>query len=198
MYMNTELTSKLEREARFLHIAIPYDKGDELITFDDGLMTELECDEEFVPPMLNAEDQLLEFLIDLKERKVVGWNYEEGYLHLWAKVCDAGTYTLMDAEKKPLCQICGYVPNKLIPPLEKGFGDYIELAIEADGTVNGWPTTPDFSEFIEEGKAPKPVKTNKWHRAKEAYNDVVRYHLNEEEMTWLLQELLTKNSVSIK
>ena len=47
--MNTEQKSKLEREARYLHIAIPYDKDDELITFDDGLMTELECDEEFVP-----------------------------------------------------------------------------------------------------------------------------------------------------
>ena len=64
--MNTELKNKLEQEARYLHIAIPYDKNDELITFDDGVMTELECDEEFVPPMLNAEDQLLESLIDLK------------------------------------------------------------------------------------------------------------------------------------
>ena len=189
MHMNTEQNSKLEREARFLHIAIPYDKGDELITFDDGLMTELECDEEFVPPMLNAEDQLLEFLIDLKAHKVVGWNYEDGYLRLWAKVCDAGTYTLMDAEKNPLCQICGYVPNKLIPPLEKGFGDYIELAIEADGTVNGWPTTPDLSEFIEEGKAPKPVKTNKWHRAEEALWRVKDLHLNKEETAWLIEKL---------
>ena len=187
--MNTELRSKLEREARFLHIAIPYDKDDELITFDDGLMTELECDEDFVPPMLNAEDQLLEFLIDLKERKVVGWNYEDGYLRLWAKVCDAGTYTLMDAEKKPLCQVCGYVPNKLIPPLEKGFGDYIELAIEADGTVNGWPTTPDLSEFIEEGQAPNPVKTNKWHRAEEALWRVKDLHLNKEETAWLIEQL---------
>ena len=189
--MDTEIRSKLEREARFLHIAIPYDKDDELITFDDGLMTELECDEEFVPPMLNAEDQLLEFLIDLKERKAVGWNYEDGYLRQWAKVCDAGTYTLMDAEKKPLCQICGYVPNKLIPPLEKGFGDYIELAIEANGIINGWPTTPDFSEFIEEGQAPKPVKTNKWHRAKEALWRVRDLHLNKEETTWLVEQLLS-------
>ena len=187
--MNTEQKSKLEREARFLHIAIPYDKNDELITFDDGLMTELECDDEFVPPMLNAEDQLLEYLIDLKESKVVGWNHEDGYLRLWAKVCDAGTYTLMDAEKKSLCQICGYVPNKLIPPLEKGFGDYIELAIKADGTVNGWPTTPDLSEFIEEGQSPKPVKTNKWHRAEEALWKVQCLHLNKEETTWLIEQL---------
>ena len=102
-------------------------------------------------------------------------NYAE---YAWAKVCDAGTYTLMDAEKKPLRQICGYVPNKLIPPLEKGFGDYIELAIEADGIVNGWPTAPDLSEFIEEDHAPKPAKTNKWHRAEKALLRVKDQHLN--------------------
>lgn len=187
--MNAELKSRLEREARYLHIAIPYDKDDELITFDDGVMTELECDDEFVPPMLNANDQLLEFLIDLKERKAVGWNYEEGYLRMWAKVCDAGTYTLMDAKKNPLCQICGYVPNKLIPPLEKGFGDYIELAIEADGTVNDWPAIPDFSEFIEEGQTPQPVKTNKWHRAEEALWRVKDMRLNKEETAWLIEKL---------
>ncbi len=187
--MNIELKNKLEQEARYLQIAIPYDKDDELITFDDGVMTELECDEEFVPPMLNVEDQLLEFLIDLKERKAVGWDYEEGYLRMWAKVCDAGTYTVMDAEKNPLCQICGYVPNKLIPPFEKGFGDYIELAIEADGTVNDWPATPDFSEFIEKGQTPEPVKTNKWHRAEEALRRVKDMRLNKEETAWLIENI---------
>ena len=40
-----------DKEARYLHIAIPYDKEDELITFDDGMMTELECEEDFTPPM---------------------------------------------------------------------------------------------------------------------------------------------------
>lgn len=187
--MNAELKSRLEREARYLHIAIPYDKDDELITFDDGVMTELECDEDFAPPMLNTEDMLLEFLIDLKECKAVGWNYEEGYLRMWAKVCDAGTYTLMDAKKNPLCQIRGYVPNKLIPPLEKDFGDYIELAIEADGTVNDWPAIPDLSEFIEEGQTPKPVKTNKWHRAEEALWRVKDMRLNKEETAWLIEKL---------
>ncbi len=187
--MNTELKNKLEQEARYIHIAVPYDKDDELITFDDGMMTELECDEEFVPPMLNAEDQLLEFLIDLKEYKAVGWNYEEGYLRMWAKVCDSGTYTLMDAAKNPLCQICGYVPNKLIPPLEKGFGDYIELAVEADGTVNDWPAIPDLSEFLEEGQTPEPVKTNKWHRAEVALWRVKDMRLNKEETAWLIEKL---------
>ena len=128
------LEGKLKKDARYLHISIPYDKDEngELITFDDGLMTELECDEDFTPPMLNEEDQRLEVVIDLKERKVQDWNSEDGYLRMWAKVRDSGTYTLLDEEKNPLWQIDGYVPNAMIPPYDNGFGDYLELAVEHD------------------------------------------------------------------
>ena len=54
--MNPKINAKLEQEARFLHISIPYDKDDEygLISIDDGLMTELECEKDFIPPMLNV------------------------------------------------------------------------------------------------------------------------------------------------
>ena len=64
------------------------------------------------------------------------------------------------------------MPNKLIPPFEKGSGDYIELAIEPDGTIRDWPATPDFSEFVERGQTPQPVKTNKWYRAERALQQV--------------------------
>ena len=120
--MTDNLIEKLNAEAKYLQICLPYDKDDELITFDDGLMTELECDDDFTPPMLNTEDLLLEVVVDLENRKVLNWNYEEGYLRMWAKVCDGGTYTLLDKNRTPLWQIDGYVPNKLIPPFEKGSG----------------------------------------------------------------------------
>lgn len=51
-------------------------------------------------------------------------------------------------------------------------------------------TTPDFSGFIEEGKEPTPIKTNKWHRAKEALWSVRRMKLNQEEMEWLIEKLV--------
>ena len=187
--MDNNLKNKLKQDSSYLQISIPYDKEDELIRFDDGVMTELECDEEFTPPMLNAEDQLLEFVIDLKKGKMLNWNYEGGYLRMWAKVCDGGTYTLLDSEKKPIWQIRGYVPNKLIPPFENGYGDYIELAIEADGTVVDWPTKPDLSDFVSDGRSPEPIKTNKFHRAEEAYWHVRGMKLNEEEIEWLVEKL---------
>lgn len=190
--MTDNLIEKLNAEAKYLQICLPYDKDDELITFDDGLMTELECDDNFTPPMLNTEDLLLEVVIDLENRKVLNWDYEEGYLRMWAKVCDAGTYTLLDKDRIPLWQIDGYVPNKLIPPFEKGCGDYIELAIESDGTIRDWPLIPDFSEFVENGQTPQPIKTNKWHRAERALLLVNCERLNKEELSWLIDALKKK------
>ena len=187
--MNNNLKNKLESEAHYIQILIPYDKKNELITFDNGIMTELECDEEFSPPMLNRETSFLEITIDLKERKVLNWNYKYGYLRMWAKVRDSGIYRLLNSTKEPIWQIKGYAPNKLIPPFEKGCGDYIELEIEDDATIVNWPDSPDFTDFVEEGISPQPIKTNKWHRAQNALWEVKRQELNKEEIQWLIDEL---------
>lgn len=197
--MNAHFKIEIEKIIRFLHISIPYDKDDKygLISFDNGWMTELECDKDFVPPMLNVETQRLEVMVDLKERKVVNWDYDD-YIRMWAKVCDSGTYTLLDANMKPLWQINGYVPNAMIPPYENGFGDYLELAIEHDGSLPHWQSIPDFSDFMENSETPKPIKTNKWHRAKDAYYDVMHHKLNKEEVIWLLQRLMAKYTLTPK
>lgn len=42
------------------------------------------------------------------------------------------------------------------------------------------------------------IKTNKWHRAEDAYYDVMRHHLNQQEMIWLLQRMLVKYDLSTK
>lgn len=193
----TITASRLQQEARYLHISIPYDKDDELITFDDGMMTELECDEGFIPPMLNSETLRLEVTIDLKELKVIDWHSDEGYIRMWGKVRDSGTYTLLDSDKKPLWQIDGYVPNKLIPPYD-GCGDYLELAIEEDGTLLHWDKDLDYADFAENGQEPQPIKTNKWHRAEDAYYDVMRHHLNVEEAAWLIGNLMAKYKVDME
>ena len=82
-----------------------------------------------------------------------------------------------------------WLSSKLIPPFEKGYGDYIELAVEAEGTIVDWPQTPDFSDFVENGKSPEPVKTNKWHRAEPALWYVRGLRLNKEELGWLVEQL---------
>ena len=195
--MSNTLKEKLENEVRFLRISIPYDKRNnyELISFDDGLMSELECDESFVPPMYDEKTKLLEFWVDLRERKVKGWDESNGYLRIWAKVRDEGTYTLYDTDMKPLWQIQGYVPNALIPPYDMGFGDYLELTIETDGTLPQWQETSDFSDFLVSGREPGPVMSYRWNHAATAYYDVLGYKLDKEEVVWLVQRLMGKYSI---
>lgn len=187
--MKTMEKEILESEARYLRMSLPYDEDEHLISFDDGVMTEMECDEDFTPPMLNADTKMLDFIVDLKERRVLDWNYEDGYLRMWAKVCDGGTYTLLDKDKNPIWQIRGYVPSKLIPPFEKGWGDYIELAVEADGTIADWPQHPDLSDFVEDGNSPKPIGTNKWCRAENALTYIRSKNLSPDELNWLIEAL---------
>ena len=167
---------ELEEKARFIQIALPYDKRDvdNLINFDDGVMNELERDENFRPPMLDDSTLLLVFMIDMKERRMVNWDYGE-YLRVWAKVCDSGTYSLYDENYSPLWQIKGYVPNKLVPPHEHGWGDYLELCISSDGKVLNWPTNLDFSDFIEEGQIPEPLKSYRWHMVRYALYRIKYY-----------------------
>ena len=73
---------------------------------------------------------------------------EYGSLYLQAKVCDSGTYFLLDKDKKTICKIADYVPNGLIPEVD-GCGDYIRLRINEDDMIN-WFEEPDFSDFMED------------------------------------------------
>lgn len=196
--MSTTLKEKLENEVRFLRISIPYDKRDNhtMVSFDDGLMSEFECDESLAPPMYDESTKLLEFWIDLRERKLKDWDESNGYLHIWAKVRDEGAYTLYDTDMKPLWQIQGYVPSALIPPYDTGFGDCLELTIEADGTLPEWQKAPDFSDFLVRGREPGPVMSYRWNHAATAYYDVLGYKLDKDEVIWLVQRLMGKHSIS--
>ena len=196
--MNNSLKSKLENEACFLRISIPYDKRDKYTTvhFDGCLASELECDESFVPLMYDEKTKLLEYWVDLREQKLKDWDENNGNLHVWAKMRDEGTYTLYDNEMKPLWQIQGYVPNALIPPYDLGFDDYLELTIEADGTLPEWQKALDFSDFLVRGREPGPVMSYRWNHAATAYYDVLSYKLDKEEAIWLVQRLMGKYELS--
>lgn len=85
--------------------------------------------------------------VNLRTHRLVNWKQEYGDLYLQAKVCDSGTYFLLDKDKNIICKIADYVPNGLIPDKD-GCGDYIRLKIKHDGTIENWPENPDFSEFF--------------------------------------------------
>ena len=187
--IDKELLKKLTEKACFLQVDIPYYEEEPLLHFDDGVMTELECDEDFELPVFKKEDLLFEYLIDLKAGCVINRKEDYGYLRLWAKVRDGGTYTLLDADKQPIWQIRGYVPNRVLPPYDEEYGDYLELAVNVDGRIDGWRKEVDLSEFIREGKKPEAIRSNKWYRAERALRYVLGERLNTEETAWLIEQL---------
>lgn len=77
-------------------------------------------------------------VITMSDGKVVGW--PSGTLaKVHYKVCDAGEYWLLDADKKRIAKWgdC-YVPNDILCIGSNGYGDYIILKINADGFIEGW------------------------------------------------------------
>lgn len=75
-------------------------------------------------------------LIELKTGKILNW--EKGKTaDVHYKVCDAGTYILLDETKKEITRIEGYVPDGL-DVAEEGHGDYIIMCINEDGSIINW------------------------------------------------------------
>ena len=98
-------------------------------------------------------------IINLKTHKLLNWKPEYGDLYLQAKICDSGTYFLLDKNKKVICKLAGYIPNGLIPDSDD-CGDYIRLRINSDGTIENWPENPDYSDFIEDAEFVERIDTN--------------------------------------
>jgi hypothetical protein len=65
------------------------------------------------------------------------------------KVCDAGIYRLLDADKNVVREIDGYVPS-IMSPGGSGHGDYVIMTIGADGKIENW--SADLEEFQEEAR----------------------------------------------
>ena len=83
------------------------------------------------------EGNTIHMTLDIDSRKVVGWpDGRAGSLYL--KVCDEGEYELVGRDMTTITTIQDYVPRCI--PGE--YGDYVDMAIGADGTIAGWAPSP--------------------------------------------------------
>lgn len=62
------------------------------------------------------------------------------------KVCDDGTYGLLDEFQALIIERDGYVPN-ILAPNGDGYGDYIILNVNVDGFVENWK--PNLDDFMD-------------------------------------------------
>lgn len=143
---------ELTEITHYLMIYFPY--NEEMCSYTNAWMGELY---ENKYPLVSKG--MWSGIINLKTHKLLNWKLEYGILYLQAKVCDSGTYFLLDKDKKVICKIVGYVPNGLIPDSDD-CGDYIRLRINSDGTIENWPENPDYSDFIEDSESVERIDTD--------------------------------------
>lgn len=191
--------AKLQKEAQYLHIALPYDSREQygILEFSNSPDEELKIIDNHKVPMLDRKTLMLNLEIDLKERRMLNWKPKYGYWRMWGKVKHYGTYTLLDANKVPLWQIHGFVPTKMVPPLEKGWGDYIDICVNSDGSIGNWPEVVDCSDFIENGCPPEQRKSYRWHLVRNAIHQLSAMQLDMEELSMLRISLWDTDIVSM-
>lgn len=87
-------------------------------------------------------------VIELDTGKIEGWP-EGTTARLHYKVCDDGDYALLDADRNVVRTIDGYVPDIMCPGGGDG-GDYVVMAIGADGVIANWRV--DLADFEKEDR----------------------------------------------
>lgn len=80
-------------------------------------------------------------IIDIKEGVITNWR-KGTRAHAFYKVCDGGTYSLLDANKEVLYEVDSYVPGCLAIE-DSGYGDYINMVIDENGKIKDWVCTKD-------------------------------------------------------
>jgi hypothetical protein len=97
-------------------------------------------------PGLSDDKKNWHAVVDIDTGFISGWPLGNAR-KMHVKVCDAGLYTLYDADGNSIARIDGYVPHGVVPG---SYGDYVELTIDESGKITNWPKCPDISEFFSE------------------------------------------------
>lgn len=127
--MKITINRPVEIEVKYVRLVVPVNYGDEDMPND-------------FPG--RDEDDYWTAEIDVDTGRIENW---PGLAHqLFMKVCDEGSYYLLDAAKNEVAKLEDHgVPHGVIPGED---GDYIELKIEHDGTIKNWPKRMRFAAFF--------------------------------------------------
>lgn len=130
------ITKTAERDVKYLQA----DCG--VRYWEDGKVNGVDDDDDN-PSMPFASKGSWKILIDIEAGVIIDWpNGTTADVHY--KVCDAGVYSLLDADRKEVKQLDGYVPSIMCPE-GNGYGDYVIMKIDRDGKIANF--VPDISDF---------------------------------------------------
>jgi hypothetical protein len=110
--------------------------------WEDGTVNGV-VDDDDNPAMPFASKDSWKILIDIEAGVIIDWP-KGTTADVHYKVCDDGVYSLLDADRKEVKQIDGYVPSIMCPE-GNGYGDYVIMKIDGDGKIANF--VPDLSDF---------------------------------------------------
>lgn len=85
-------------------------------------------------------------LIDIDEGRIVNWPQGKSLNIESMKVCDQGSYVLLDADREEVGRLEeSYVPTSLLPG---GDDDYLCLNIDESGKITNWLKRPSLVNFV--------------------------------------------------
>jgi len=92
------------------------------------------------------EDDVWKVIVAIDNGEIQGWPKGIVGEIECMKVCDSGTYRLLNHAGEEVASIENdYVPHGVIPGQ---YGDYVTLQIDANGIITNWPKKPDVSAFF--------------------------------------------------
>ena len=140
--MNITVKVKKDVEVVFLQV-----KAD-VRYYEDATVNGVEDTEGDLIPCKEGETWMPK--IDLATGKILNWK-QGTTADIHYKVCDAGTYELLDKDDNVVISIDGYVPDIMCPEGE-GFGDYIIMKVDENGVIAKWNNSKleDFKEEDED------------------------------------------------
>lgn len=127
--MIIDIPTTKQTNVKYVKLSIPIRYEDEDMPYDFPL----------------RRNDIWEATIDLEARQIENWPQgKSGSFNV--KVCDEGSYYLLDENKAVVAEIVEYyVPNSIIPGK---YGDYIDMEIDETGKVINMPNPLDFSDFF--------------------------------------------------
>lgn len=94
----------------------------------------------------NKHEWLWKPIIDVDKGIILNWPSDiEADIHY--KVCDGGMYTLFDGDFCRILQAESYVP-KCLYPKDNGYGDYIIMHVNRDGSIDDFNFTESDVDYI--------------------------------------------------
>ncbi len=133
--MKMELAIKKEFDVKYLAVTAGIRYAEDVTVNGEQCddLTEIPCN----------DGDYWQVMIEVDTGIIINWP-KGNAAEIHAKVCDDGTYSLLDANKQEIKNIEGYVLDCLAIN-DSGYGDYIIMTIDENGKIKNWK--PEFGEF---------------------------------------------------